>query len=47
METAMIQQFINWWCDLIGIDPATIQMISGILAGAGGTMAAVYFRTTI
>jgi hypothetical protein len=41
METAMIEQFINWWSNFIGIqEPATVQMVSGILAGAGATLVA-------
>lgn len=35
----MIQQLINW-CDLIGINPTTVQMVSGILSGAGATLVA-------
>jgi hypothetical protein len=36
----MIQQLINWLCDLIGINPTTVQMIGDILSGAGATLAA-------
>jgi hypothetical protein len=35
----MMQQLINWWCDLSGIyDPAIVQTISKLLGGAGGIM---------
>jgi hypothetical protein len=37
----MMQQLINWWCDLSGIcDPAIVQTISKLLGGAGGIMIA-------
>jgi hypothetical protein len=37
----MMQQLINWWCNLIGIcDPAIVQTISKFLSGAGGIMIA-------
>ena len=40
VETAMIQQLINWLCNLIDINPTTVQMIGGILSGAAATLAA-------
>ena len=40
VETAMIQQLINWLCNFIDINPTTVQMIGGILSGAAATLAA-------
>jgi hypothetical protein len=40
VETAMIQQLINWLCNVIDINPTTVQMIGGILSGAAATLAA-------
>jgi hypothetical protein len=37
----MMQQLINWWCDLVAVcDPAIVQTISKLLGGTGGIMIA-------
>ena len=54
-----MQQIINGWCNLIAIDPATVQMASGLFGSAGaylafaagvavcGVLVSAYLRTTI
>ena len=29
-----VQEFVNWWCDILGIvDPVSVQIASAIVAG--------------
>jgi hypothetical protein len=38
-----IQEYVNWWCNLLGVvDPASVQIASGIVAGGSLLLVAFY-----